>query len=90
MNQEDIDFLYWHAVSKMRLGAFDTAAAIFHVIEQYHDQAALGRAYCLVRQGYYEQSLSILQAPHHKEGRSRAIHERLLRRCQKELNHATV
>ena len=88
MTQSDIDFLFWHAVAKARVGRWDNAGAIFHVLEPFHEDAAIGRAYCLVRMGAYTDAASVLNMTKPTQGRALAIHKRLLRRCEKEMANA--
>ena len=84
MNTADINLLFWHAVSKVRLGSFVEASAIFHFLEDYHDDAALGRVYCLVRNGDFVGAASLLKTMRVPEGRGRSIYNRLILRCEKE------
>ena len=88
MIQSDVDFLFWYAVAKARVGAFDQAGALFHAIEQYHEDAPLGRAYCFVRQGQYRQAHALLGFVQQPSGRAYTIYKRLLRRCEQEIADA--
>lgn len=90
MNQADIDFLFWHAVAKVRVGQYQEANTIFHVIEAFHEDATLGRAYCYIRQGDFGQALSLLNIAKPPVGRAFAIHKRLVRRCEKEMINEMV
>ena len=59
IDRRQIDFLYWHGVSKMRMGDFDGAGRVFKLLQAAQPErsdAALGFAYCLVRQGQWEQA----------------------------------
>ena len=54
LERKQVDFLYWHAVSKMRMADFEGAGAIFALLQAAHParhDASLGRIYCLMRQG---------------------------------------
>ena len=53
------DFLYWHAVSKTRIGDFESANTLFKLICAAHPEridAALGKAYSLMRLGQFDQA----------------------------------
>ena len=58
-----LDFLYWHAVSKMRMADFEGASRIFRLVTrvrpQRHD-AALGRTYCLIRLGHVDEAATLV------------------------------
>jgi hypothetical protein len=48
------DFLYWHAVSKMRMAAFEDANTVFCLLQSVcpdRTDMAVGRIYCLIRLG---------------------------------------
>jgi hypothetical protein len=52
-----VDFLYWHAVSKMRMADFEGANTLFRLLHAAcpeRTDTALGRIYCLVRLGELE------------------------------------
>jgi hypothetical protein len=57
------DFLYWHAVSKMRTAAFADAEVLFrflHGVCPERTDAAMGRLYCLARLGELEESKALV------------------------------
>jgi thioredoxin-like negative regulator of GroEL len=63
MGTRQLDFLYWHAVSKMRMADFHGASLIFRFITKavpHRYDAALGLAYCLIRLGELEQAAGMV------------------------------
>jgi hypothetical protein len=57
------DFLYWHAVSKMRTAAFADAEVLFRFLYGVcpeRTDAAVGRSYCLARLGELEESKALV------------------------------
>jgi len=85
VKEQERDFLFLHAITKARVGQFMEAGVIFHLLEDYHPQASLGRAYCYAREHEYAQCMQVLSRLKDLEGRSYSIYQRLLRRCEKEL-----
>ena len=90
-NDQQLDFLYWHAVSKMRISLFKDAAVLFRLIAaadpKRHD-AAVGRIYCMIREGELQDANDLLTQIDTKSlGTIEAeLVVRLKRRCQFELN----
>jgi Flp pilus assembly protein TadD len=90
-----IDFLYWHAVSKMRIGEFRDAEAVFRLVFQLRPQrtdAGLGEAYCLARLGRLDDAASLIGDLRRRplaaaEGR---LLGRLHRRCEFERSRARL
>lgn len=88
-----VDFLYWHAVSKMRIGEFRDAEAVFRLVFQLQAQrtdAGLGGAYCLVRLGRLDDAAMLIGDLRRRplagpEGR---LLGRLHRRCEFERSRA--
>jgi len=82
-----VDFLYWHAVSKMRMADFEGAGVLFRLLHAAcpdRVDMALGRVYCLVRQGDYEAAAGIVTALRRRPLRAEemALLGRLQRRCE--------
>lgn len=87
MARRHLDFLYWHAVSKMRMAEFDGASRIFRLISRAsptrHD-AALGLAYCLIRLGELDDAAGLVARLRRDALPSREMRllGRLHRRCE--------
>jgi hypothetical protein len=89
-NDQQLDFLYWHAVSKMRISLFKDASVLFRLIaaaDPKRVDALLGRIYCLVREGDLQDAHDLLEQINVKSlGPVEAeLVVRLKRRCQFEL-----
>jgi len=59
------DFLYWHAVSKMRMANFEDACVLFGLLQQLlpeRTEAAVGHIYCLVRLGRQEHAAGLIMS----------------------------
>lgn len=88
---QQLDFLYWHAVSKMRISLFQDAAVIYRLISAVDPKridALLGRVYCMIREGELQDANDLLTQIDTK-GLGAIESElvvRLKRRCQFELN----
>jgi hypothetical protein len=88
---QQLDFMYWHAVSKMRISLFKDAAVLFRLIaavEPKRVDALLGRVYCLIREGELQDASDLLTQVNVKNLASveADLIVRLKRRCQFELN----
>jgi len=88
---QQLDFLYWHAVSKMRISLFKDAAVLFRLIaaaDPKRKDAFLGRIYCLVREGDLQDADDLLTQIEVKDLNTLEadLVVRLKRRCQFELN----
>jgi hypothetical protein len=88
---QQLDFLYWHAVSKMRISLFKDAAVLFRLIAAVDPKrydAAVGRIYCMVREGELQDANDLLGQINPKELSpiEAELVVRLKRRCQFELN----
>lgn len=86
---KQLDFLYWHAVSKMRVSEFGSAAALFRLLQTVQPEwhcAGLGLAYSLMRQGQFEQAHATLSELRRRPMRAEvmAMLGRLHRRCEYE------
>jgi thioredoxin-like negative regulator of GroEL len=90
-NEHQLDFLYWHAVSKMRISLFKDAAILFRLIAAADPQrkdALVGRIYCMVREGELQDASDLLSQIDVKTlGPIEAeLVVRLKRRCEFELS----
>lgn len=82
-----VDFLYWHAVSKMRMADFEGAGVLFRLLHAAcpdRVDVALGRVYCLVRQGDYEAAAAVVTSLRRRPLRAEemSLLGRLQRRCE--------
>ncbi len=90
-HEHQLDFMYWHAVSKMRISLFKDAAVLFRLIAAVDPKridALLGRVYCLIREGDLQDASDLLTQVNTKSLASveADLVVRLKRRCQFELN----
>ena len=86
LDRKTQDFLYWHAVTKMRMAEFDSAAKIFGLLHKdapLSSEVVLGRAYCLMRVGDFDTASSLVQVlrRHPIKLEDMALLGRLHRRC---------
>lgn len=87
LERKQVDFLYWHAVSKMRMADFEGAGTVFALLQAAqparHD-VALGRIYCLMRQGALADAAGLVAAMrrHPLPPDEMALLGRLHRRCE--------
>lgn len=93
LEPRQVDFLYWHAVSKMRMAEFDGAGVLFRLLHAAcpeRTDVALGRAYCLMRLGEHEAAGGIVTDLRRRPLRTdeMALLGRLQRRCEFELTRA--
>jgi len=89
-DRKQADFLYWHAVSKMRMSDFEGAGILFRLLRATDPQrsdAGLGYAYSLLRQGDLEQASAVVAELRRRPMRPEemALLGRLHRRCEFEL-----
>jgi thioredoxin-like negative regulator of GroEL len=89
LNRKTADFLYWHAVSKMRMAEFDAAAKLFRLLQQaipHRADVVLGRVYCLIRMGDLDAATELMHELRRHPVRSdeMALLGRLHRRCDHE------
>lgn len=87
LDQRQVDFLYWHAVSKMRMADFEGAGTLFRLLHAAcpeRTDVALGRVYCLVREAEFEAAAGLVAALRRRPLRSEeiALLGRLQRRCE--------
>ena len=81
------DFLYWHAVSKMRMAEFADAEVLFRFLHNAcgeRTDAAIGRLYCLARLGDLKQAQTLVTSLRRKQlvPIEVALLGRLHRRCE--------
>ena len=81
-----VDFLYWHAVSKMRMADFEGAGVLFrllHAASPERTDVALGRVYCLLRMAEYDSAAGLMTALRRRPlpTDEMALLGRLQRRC---------
>lgn len=89
LNRKQIDFLYWHAVSKMRTSDFQASGVFFQIIkknEQNTSHAEIGYIYSLIRQEKLDQAY---QAISELRRRALSLDEilmlgRMQRRCERD------
>ena len=89
LNRKTADFLYWHAVSKMRMAEFTAAAKLFRLLQQaspHRSDVVIGRVYCLIRMGELEAATLLMQELRRHPIRvdEMALLGRLHRRCDHE------
>jgi thioredoxin-like negative regulator of GroEL len=89
LNRKTADFLYWHAVSKMRMAEFPAAAKLFRLLQQaspHRSDVVLGRVYCLIRMGDLEAATTLMHELRRHPIRvdEMALLGRLHRRCDHE------
>lgn len=87
------DFLYWHAVSKMRMAAFEDANAVFCLLQSVcpdRTDMAVGRIYCLIRLGQLDLAGELVEALRRRTliPMEVALLGRLHRRCEFERTRA--
>lgn len=87
------DFLYWHAVSKMRSAEFADAEVLFRFLQSVcgeRTDAALGRLYCLARLGHLKQAQTLVASLRRQQlvPIEVALLGRLHRRCEFEIAKA--
>ena len=87
LEPKQVDFLYWHGVSKMRMADFEGANTLFRLLHAAcpeRTDTALGRVYCLMRLGDLEAASSVVAAlrRHPLKPDEMALLGRLHRRCE--------
>ena len=90
-SNQQIDFIYWHAVSKMRISLFKDAATLFRLIvaaDPKRMDALVGRIYCLVREGDFTDANSLIDSIDRKQLNTVEANlvVRLKRRCEYEMS----
>lgn len=87
LQPKQVDFLYWHAVSKMRMADFEAAETLFRLLHAACPEridVELGRAYCLLRLYEFEAAAGIVTALRRRPLRAEemGLLGRLQRRCE--------
>jgi len=87
LDRKQSDFLYWHAVSKMRVSDFQAAATLFRLLHAVHPDRSdmgLGYAYSLMRQGALDEAARVVGELRRRPMRPEemALLGRLQRRCE--------
>lgn len=87
LDPKQVDFLYWHAVSKTRMADFEGAHTLFRLLHAAcpeRTDTALGRVYCLVRLGELEAASGAITLLRRRPLRpdEMALLGRLHRRCE--------
>ena len=87
------DFLYWHAVSKMRMAEFHDASIIFKLLEDVcpeRTDMTVGRVYCLIRMGQLDLAGELVEKLRKRPliPMEVALLGRLHRRCEFERSRA--
>ena len=90
-----VDFLYWHAVSKMRMADFEGAGVLFrllHAASPERTDVALGRVYCLLRMAEYDSVAGLMTALRRRPlpTDEMALLGRLQRRCEFERSRSAA
>lgn len=87
LDRKQIDFLHWHAVSKLRMGDFEASGTLFRLLKAVcpeRTDIGLGFAYSLVRQGALEEASAVVSELRRRPMRPEemALLGRLHRRCE--------
>lgn len=87
LDAAQVDFLYWHAVSKMRMADFEGAGVLFRLLHAAcpaRTDVALGRVYCLLRMADYDSAAGLVTALRRRPlpTEEMALLGRLQRRCE--------
>ena len=95
LDRKQVDFLYWHAVTKMRSADFEGAQALFRLLHRVHPEradAGLGHLYCLIRLGDLERAASVVATLRRRPLRpdEMALLGRLHRRCEFERERSST
>lgn len=93
LESAQVDFLYWHAVSKTRMADFEGAATLFRLLQAAcpdRVDVALGRVYCLIREAEFDSAAAILADLRRRPLRAdeMSLLGRLQRRCEFESGRA--
>jgi len=90
-DRKTVDFLYWHAVTKMRASDFEGAGVLFRFLRAAvpeRSDVGLGHAYSLLRQGQVDQAAKVVADLRRRPMRpdEMALLGRLHRRCEFEMS----
>jgi hypothetical protein len=84
VTNEDIDFLYWHAMNKMRAGNFYSAHQFFRYVMSVRPSfyTGLAMAYCSIRENKRSGALHDLKKITPTNPREQRLYDRLLKRTR--------
>lgn len=87
LDRKQVDFLHWHAVTKMRTGDFEASGILFRLLRGIapgRTDIGLGYAYSLIRQGALEEASVVVAELRRRPMRAEemALLGRLHRRCE--------
>lgn len=87
LERKTVDFLYWHAVTKMRASDFEGAGVLFRLLRAAapeRSDVGLGHAYSLLRRGEVHQASEVVADLRRRLMKSEemALLSRLHRRCE--------
>lgn len=93
LERKTVDFLYWHAVTKMRTSDFEGAGMLFKLLRAVapeRSDVGLGHAYSLMRHGDIHRASEVLTELRRRfmKPEEMALLSRLHRRCEFELSRA--
>jgi hypothetical protein len=95
LDAAQVDFLYWHAVSKMRMADFEGAGVLFRLLHAAcpaRADVALGRVYCLLRMADYDSAAGLVTALRRRplNTEEMGLLGRMQRRCEFERSRAAT
>ncbi len=90
-DRKTVDFLYWHAVTKMRASDFEGAGVLFRLLRAAapeRSDVGLGHAYSLLRLGHVDKATEVVADLRRRpmKPEEMALLGRLHRRCEFELS----
>lgn len=93
LDRKTVDFLYWHAVTKMRASDFEGAGVLFRLLRAAapeRSDVGLGHAYSLLREGQVRQAAEVVAELRRRllKPDEMALLSRLHRRCEFEASRA--
>lgn len=91
LDRKTVDFLYWHAVTKMRTSDFEGASVLFRLLRSAapeRSDVGLGHAYTLMRRGEVQKAAEVVADLRRRlmKPEEMALLSRLHRRCEFELS----
>lgn len=92
-DRKTLDFLYWHAVTKMRASDFEGAGVLFRLLRAAAPErcdVGLGHAYSLLRQGQVGKAAEVVADLRRRPMKpdEMTLLGRLHRRCEFEMSRA--
>lgn len=93
LDRKTVDFLYWHAVTKMRASDFEGAGVLFKLLRVAapdRSDVGLGHAYSLLRDGDVQQATEVVADLRRRllKPDEMALLSRLHRRCEFEASRS--